>query len=162
MLKLHTFKLLRDMHFEQTLLTAGTVVGVLQSETNVDVSQLLSLVQYNHVSIETTEVDKPELESIHDDSGSHVPTPNEDDTSEFDSEHVSDDLQDESELTPKPESDLASLGLDEVCIESLAANQITTKEQLKEFVDSGKNLVDLEKIGPTRAKKILAAMASHQ
>ena len=159
MAKMHLFKLVRDMQFGQELLVAGTTIGALHMESNcVDLSQLISMVQYSQVAVESIEVE--EAESIHDEPEADA---NADDTGEFESESDQEQLQSSKAVpeTIKPENDLASLGLDEVLIESLVANAITTKAELFSFVESGKNLVDLEKIGPTRAKKILAAIASH-
>lgn len=149
MANMHVFKLIRDTQFGQELLVAGTTIGALHMESDsVDVSQLLSMVQYGQVSTESIEVEDAEL--IDEDV---VIAPGV--VAESIVETVVELLE------SKPESDLALLGLDEVLIESLAANNITTKAELFKFIDSGNNLVDLEKIGPTRAKKILAAIASH-
>lgn len=149
MANMHVFKLIRDTQFGQELLVAGTTIGALHMESDsVDVSQLLSMVQYGQVSTESIEVEDAEL--IDEDV---VIAPRV--VAESIVETVVELLE------SKPESDLALLGLDEVLIESLAANNITTKAELFKFIDSGNNLVDLEKIGPTRAKKILAAIASH-
>lgn len=149
MANMHVFKLIRDTQFGQELLVAGTTIGALRIESDsVDVSQLLSMIQYGQVSTESIEVEDAEL--IDEDV---VIAP------EIVAESIVETVVEL--LESKPESDLALLGLDEVLIESLAANNITTKAELFRFVDSGNNLVDLEKIGPTRAKKILAAIASH-
>jgi phosphate uptake regulator len=56
-------------------------------------------------------------------------------------------------------NELSSI-LDEAVVDALAGNGITTKDQLKEFIATGKELTELNKIGQSRANKILAALAN--
>ena len=77
---------------------------------------------------------------------------------------IEDQEQESIEEVEKPtiESDLDELFDDESLIEALKLNDLHTKQSLLDFVAAEKDFNDLKKIGPTRAKKILAGLADWQ
>jgi hypothetical protein len=143
-------RLTSDSQFSHGIVFAGSLVATISMSEPIEPTSLLSMIQFSQASIVAVEQEElePELEPESESSA------NEDQSEE--------DLgENEVVEDPKVVSDLADF-LDESLIESLAANKITTKDGLFGFISSGKNLVDLEKIGPTRAKRILAAIVAMQ
>lgn len=168
-MKLHQIRLSQDTSFGQHTLEGGTVIATISIDHPfVDLSQVLSMVQYRQALIETTEVDD-------DASVDLVAAPSEaseDDGGEWGEDHDKQELGDSDEdagagatsdvppaspASADPER-LESLGLDEGLVEAIKANGIATVSALKEFIDAGNDLVDLDKIGTVRAKKIIAAL----
>ena len=153
MSKLHIFTLAKDTNFGSIPIKAGTVLGSLQTDfVCVDPVQLLSMVNYQQVTVEVVDF----TESANGEEPAVLV-----EASEVEIEQVVE--QEQSEGGDQSESqvvcDLSSVpGLDDSLIEALTANGIDTTEKLLEFVSSGKDLTDLDKIGPTRAKKILSAL----
>lgn len=149
-----------DSQFSHGVVKAGTLVGTLFMDEPIDPISLLSMVQFSQARIEEVpHGEKSVDESV--DSDEQASEQTLDGSSEAIDDTQSDDESSDPEESESAEStsDLAEF-LDESLVELLAANKITTKEELFAFVDSGANLVDLEKIGPTRAKKIIAAIAT--
>lgn len=149
-----------DSQFSHGVVKAGTLVGTLFMNEPIDPISLLSMVQFSQARIdEVSQTEHIIVEEV-DLNDAEAPDPHgEQDQSDQDDSGYSGESEESEETSGVSVSDLAEF-LDESLVESLAANDITTKEKLIAFVDSGANLVDLEKIGPTRAKKILAAIAT--
>ncbi len=152
-MKRHEVRLTCDCQFSHGVVKAGTLVGVIMMrDEKIEPISLLSMIQFGQASIVATEFeDNDETSQLVAEESSAVVQESLDSVDDEDPE-----FDDESEQTDTP-SDLAGI-LDESLIESLKLNGIETKAQLLEFLASGKDLVDLEKIGTTRAKRILAAV----
>ena len=162
-------KLKQAMQFEQTELPAGTELAVISIEQDaVRLSQLLSLIQYGHVEVDVLEIEVDEDE---------LPTPSLADVVSHDGESGSGDGSNSGDHSGDEDGDgdntdgdqsggeesqelgsLARAGFDESLIDALAANEITELDQLIAFVDAGKDLVDLDRIGKVRAEKILSLL----
>lgn len=146
-MKRNEVRLICDCQFSHGVVTAGTLVGiVMMRDEKIDPISLLSMIQFGQASIVAKESEDDEelvvdvVESV--------------EVAVEESEPIEEDSFDE---VPELPSDLVGI-LDESLIESLKLNGIETKAQLLEFLASGKELVDLEKIGSSRAKRILAAV----
>jgi hypothetical protein len=148
-------RLTSDSQFSHGVVKAGTLVGIVTMVEPIEPTSLLSMIQFSQAAMEQTDSDESEViesasqETITSESESIGDEP-------VDSDSEDSEFDDEPEQTDAP-SDLVGI-LDESLIESLKVNGIETKAQLLEFLASGKDLVDLEKIGTTRAKRILAAV----
>jgi hypothetical protein len=144
-----------DMQFGHGVVKAGTLIGTLIMHEPVEPTSLLSMTQFHQATI--SEVESLEIKSV---ESIEIEQPNDTTLAGPDSDENDDDLTDVFVDTVESNevSDLAEF-FDESIIESLVANEIKTKEQLLAYVDSGANLVDLDKIGATRAKRIMAAVA---
>ncbi len=153
-MKRHEVRLTCDCQFSHGVVAAGTLVGVIMMrDEKIDPISLLGMIQFNQASIVETELKdiyEPD-ETVSEESSAFVEE-SEGTVETVESEDSFDDDQEDA-----PESDLAGI-LDESLIELLKLNGIETKAQLLEFLASGKDLVDLDKIGTTRAKRILAAV----
>jgi hypothetical protein len=144
-----------DSQFSHGVVKAGTLVGIVTMVEPIEPTSLLSMIQFGQAAMEQTDSDESEViesEPSNDVERDSSPVPETDHLSEEDDS----EFDDETEQTDAP-SDLTGI-LDESLIESLKLNGIETKAQLLEFLASGKDLVDLDKIGTTRAKRILAAV----
>jgi hypothetical protein len=182
-MKIHTVRVNQDTHFGQTKLDGGAIIATISMEHDAcDLGQVLSMIQYRQASVETTTVDDETLEfsdvdSEADEDATELFDDGEDEDQAEDDIESPDDVQNASELSPsddelppaepisssEPDPDsLESLGLDESLTEAIKANKILTKSALREYIDNGNDLLDLEKIGGVRAKKILAALESQE
>jgi len=171
MSKFYKFKLKQDTHFGQEKVEAGTVLAVLRVDVEAaDPIQLLSMVNYRQVEVESVEVEskEPDVDPTDDEpeSSEDVDTQVDGDV-DVDTEQPeggdldldgNDDADSESESSDSVSVDLASIGLEESVIESLHANQINNVQELAAYINSGKDLLDLDKIGASRKAKILTAM----
>lgn len=144
-----------DMQFGHGVVKAGTLIGSLVMHEPVEPTSLLSMTQFHQATISEVNSPEPVVESLEPDQAESTTLAGDSDEIDDDSTDV---FVDPSEETITP-SDLADF-LDESLIEALAANEITTKAKLLEFIDSGEDMTHLSKIGPTRAKKILAAVTA--
>lgn len=160
-MKRFEIRLTGDSQFSHGVVKAGTLVGTLVMSEPIEPTSLLSMIQFSQACIE----EKTESNFDH-----VVLTEETIDTtldgldSEKSSEELIDSDESDTEVFEENQSVVGDLAdfLDESLIESLAANEIFTKEKLFEVIASGKDLTELEKIGPTRAKRILAAVAAMQ
>jgi hypothetical protein len=160
-MQIHTIRLSQETAFGQNTVEGGAIIATISVEHDfIDLSQLLAMVQYRQATIETTEIDDespalhgdPKLDADESEDDSHAEESNEPEETETVAPmavSVSTDLD-----------SLESLGLDEGLVEAIKANKISTVTGLREFIDNGNDLVDLDKIGTVRAKKILAALES--
>jgi hypothetical protein len=147
-MKKFEIRLTGDSQFSHGVIAAGSLVATISMREPIEPTSLLSMIQFGQASMSAAfDQDEPiDQEPI---------------------DEVLDSIESETnleglteELTQEPEpiaSDLAEI-LDETLVEALRSNRIESKAQLLEFLASGKDLVDLDKIGATRAKRILAAV----
>lgn len=170
-MQIHTVRLSQETAFGQNKVEGGAIVATISIEHSfIDLSQLLSMVQYRQATIETTEIDDDPVDDLVDESA--ISEPSEVDDEESDDEAGADEnsggsgagagqesASDVPPLNHDPDS-IESLGLDESLTEAIKANKILTVAALREFIDQGNDLVDLDKIGTVRAKKIIAALES--
>lgn len=146
-MKRNEVRLTCDCQFSHGVVKAGTLVGlVMMRDEKIDPISLLSMIQFGQASIVAKESEDEEELVVDAVENTEVAVE--------EPEPVEEDLFDKA---PELPSDLVGI-LDESLIESLKLNGIETKAQLLEFLASGKELVDLEKIGSSRAKRILAAV----
>jgi hypothetical protein len=160
-MQIHTIRLSQETAFGQNTVEGGAIIATISVEHDfIDLFQLLAMVQYRQATIETTEIDD-ESPASHGDQ-------------KLDTDESEDDLHAEESNEPEETETVApmavsvstdldsleSLGLDEGLVEAIKANKILTVTALREFIDNGNDLVDLDKIGTVRAKKILAALES--
>jgi hypothetical protein len=162
MIKLYTFVLSQDMNFGQLELKAGTELGAFQTELDVDPIVVFNAFQYRQVSVQVTEFDPEELlnqqgidtslagdeseDSDDDSEGGDSQSPNVDSTPSV-----------STEPTVAP-SDLYSIGLTEGTVKALVSAKIDSVQSLVEYVRSGKDLGDLEGIGPKKVEAIMTAI----
>jgi hypothetical protein len=141
------FALRRPTHIGGNLVKAGTVVAVVESEFPIDsVFSLAGQMGLEELSESQIEAKQEEPEVIVEE----VP----------EEALVGGDLAD---LPPAIETQpeiaggtlLTDAGMSEALHSRLARNNITTVEQLTEFVNSGGDLVGLQDIGITYAKRIV-------
>jgi hypothetical protein len=182
-MKIHTVRVNQDTHFGQTKLEGGAVIATISMEHDAcDLGQVLSMIQYGRAGVETTTVDDETLQDSDADSEADEDATetfdDAEDEDQADDDSIGDVNQNASDLSPsgdaelqpsepgspsEPDPDsLESLGLDEGLVEAIKANNILTQSALREFIDNGNDLVDLDKIGVVRAKKILAALESQE
>lgn len=160
MSKMHLYKLKQATQFNQTVLPAGTVVGSLQIDHDcVDPCQLLSMMQYQQLSVESIEFDPDEalLQSDALPGGPSVDLP------QSGSADGAAGLSGELSETDDSDSvdsvhEIASLGIEAAIVETLIKGGLDTIEKLTEYVNSGKSLMEIKGIGATRVAKILAAI----
>jgi hypothetical protein len=149
-MKTFGIRLTGDAQFSHGVVPAGSLVAKISMKEPIEPTSLLSMIQFGQASMSAIFDQDEDVEPVVESEEQPAP------------EDTTLDGQDVEEVEePKKESDLVEF-LDESLVESLAANNITSKDELFAFIASGKELVDLEKIGPTRAKKILAAIAAMQ
>ena len=162
-MKRHEVRLACDCQFSHGVVRAGTLVGVITMSEPIEPTSLLSMIQFGQASIvavgpEVTIDPDPAYEEMVNEvfdaieSGTNL-------------EGLTGEIgQDQAEQAEKPaiESDLDDLFDDESLIEALKLNDLHTKQSLLDFVAAEKDFNDLKKIGPTRAKKILAGLADWQ
>ena len=158
-MKRHEVRLTCDCQFSHGVITAGTLVGVMIMHEPIEPTSLLSMIQFSQASIvevgQEVSVDPdPAFEEMVNDV--------------FDSIESETNLEG---LIKYPVEDLESIAVasdldelfdDEALVEALKLNDLNTKQDLLDFVAAEKDFNDLKKIGPTRAKKILAGLADWQ
>jgi hypothetical protein len=156
-MKKFEIRLTGDSQFSHGVIAAGSLVATISMHEPIEPTSLLSMIQFGQASMSAI-FDKEEFQP-ESDLESFESVEEQPDTT-LDGIDSEDNVEDPDQSEPVV-GDLVDL-LDESLVDSLAANKITTKQELFAFLKTGKDLVDLEKIGPTRAKKILAAIASMQ
>lgn len=162
-MKRNEVRLTCDCQFSHGIVKAGTLVGVITMHESIDPISLLSMVQFGQASIvevgsEVKSDPDPAFEEMVNEVFDTI-------ESETNLEGLTNELeQDQIEEAEKSaiESDLDELFDDESLIEALKLNDLRTKQSLLDFVAAEKDFNDLKKIGPTRAKKILAGLADWQ
>lgn len=150
MMKRFEIKLTGDSQFSHGVVKAGSLVGVLVMREPIEPTSILSMIQFSQAMIEEKEESTDESSSDESEQVENVIDTTLDEVTE-----------DEQEPEVVSVSDLTEF-LDESLVEALAVNGIKSKSELLEFIASGKDLIDLEKIGLTRAKKILVAVSAIQ
>ena len=162
-MKRNEVRLTCDCQFSHGIVKAGTLVGVIMMQEPIDPISLLSMIQFSQASIVAVDSEESiKSESVDQELVDEVLDAIE---SETNLEGLIEDQEQESiEEVEKPtiESDLDELFDDESLIEALKLNDLHTKQSLLDFVAAEKDFNDLKKIGPTRAKKILAGLADWQ
>ena len=162
-MKRNEVRLTCDCQFSHGIVKAGTLVGVITMQEPIDPISLLSMIQFSQASIIAVDSEESiKSESVDQELVDEVLDAIE---SETNLEGLIEDQEQESiEEVEKPtiESDLDELFDDESLIEALKLNDLHTKQSLLDFVAAEKDFNDLKKIGPTRAKKILAGLADWQ
>lgn len=166
MSKLYLIKTKQPTQFSQTLIPGDTTLFQIFAEVeSCDISLLPTLLQYNQVAIEEIEYDEKQFVA----DGSEVDTDSElisiDDESDDESDDDGEGSEESNVVASEAKGidsnqsidDLATIGIDENLIDALKFNGIDSVAKLSAFIAEGKDLVDLEKIGPVRANKILAA-----
>ena len=158
-MKRNEVRLTCDCQFSHGIVKAGTLVGVITMQEPIDPISLLSMIQFSQASIVAVDSEESiKSESVDQELVDEVLDAIE---SETNLEGLIEDQEQESiEEGEKPtiESDLDELFDDESLIEALKLNDLHTKQSLLDFVAAEKDFNDLKKIGPTRAKKILAGL----
>lgn len=161
-MKRNEVRLTCDCQFSHGIVKAGTLVGVITMQEPIDPISLLSMIQFSQASIVAVDSEESiKSESVDQELVDEVLDAIE---SETNLEGLIEDQEQESidEVKPTIESDLDELFDDESLIEALKLNDLHTKQSLLDFVAAEKDFNDLKKIGPTRAKKILAGLADWQ
>lgn len=164
MAKLHIITLNQDIEFSGGRLTAGTVLGNFDSEVGMDPTQVFNMLQYRQASIEVVDY---EPEAILDSLPMSLSN---DEGEEGDEDELGDSqpavstvsvaAQEVVKVEEVKKSDLYSIPMSESTVEALIAGGIPDLKALIEYIQSGKDLVDLPKIGPAKVKNILDAVKS--
>jgi hypothetical protein len=149
-MKRTTFALTRQTHIGGKIVDAGTVVAVVESEFPCDsifsLASQMGLVEVREMEasseVESQSTDQEQalvksVESLATD-GPVVNSPV---------------VEEQSEATGG--TDLTDAGMSDALASRLAKNDITTVEQLKKFIANDGDLVALEDIGTTYAKRIM-------
>ncbi len=161
-MKRHEVRLTCDCQFGHGIVKAGTLVGVMTMHEPIEPTSLLSMIQFSQASI--VEVG-PEV-SVDPNADAEESLNNflqevDETESETNLEGlIKDSVEDLENIAVA--SDLDELFDDEALVEALKLNDLNTKQDLIDFVAAEKDFNDLKKIGPTRAKKILAGLADWQ
>lgn len=144
-MKRTTFALARPTHIGGRVVEVGTTVAVVESEFAYD--SIFSLAsQMGLVEVTSAKMEEP--------------TPEPEETQADDAEVGGVDVVAEPPVIEVPAeitggTPLSDTEMSEALQTRLEINGITTVEQLGEFIASGADLVDLEDIGTTYAKRIL-------
>lgn len=161
-MQIHTIRLSQETAFGQNTVEGGAIVATISVEHDfIDLSQVLAMVQYRQATIETTEIEDESQVSKKDES--HEDAIESDDDSNAEESNEPEETETVSPLAVSVSTDLdslESLGLDEGIVEAIRINKIPSVTALKEYIDKGNNLIDLDKIGTVRANKIVAALES--
>lgn len=170
MSKLFLVKTKQSTQFSQTVVPGDTVLFQIFAEVEAcDISSLPTLLQYNQVAIEEIEFDEKQFvpDSLIDSESDSESDSSDDESGDNEGDESGDEGSGEQSNAGSNDStgidsnqsidDLATLGIDENHIEALKFNGIDSVAKLSAFIAEGKDLVDLLKIGPVRANKILAA-----
>jgi len=149
-MKRTTFALSRQTHIGGRIVEAGTVVAVVESEFPCDsifsLASQMGLVEVRELeAIEEVELQATDQEQALVESVESLAT----DGPVVDSPVV----EEQSEATGG--TNLVDAGMSDALASRLAKNNITTVEQLKDFIASDGDLVALDDIGTTYAKRIL-------
>src|SRR5574343_81112 len=161
MSKIHVIKLKYPVQFGQVNVgTEQPIALVTISHPDISLGSVLSALQYNHAEVaEVLDYDEEDQDPEVPEEAAPQPSQEESESGENDpnleGNSGSEGQTDQGGQLPQVTSDLAAAGFDEGLIEALAANEIMNLEQLRNVVASGKELIDLDKIGVVRAKKIL-------
>ena len=162
MIKLYTFVLSQDMSFGQLDLKAGTELGSFQTEFDIDPSVVFNAMQYRQVSVQVTEFDPEELlnqQGIDTSLAGDEYDDDDDDSEGGDSQSPNVDSTPSATIEPTvAQSDLISIGLTEGTVKALVSAKIDSVQLLVEYVKSGKDLGDLEGIGPKKVEAIMTAI----
>lgn len=145
-MKRTTFALKWPTHIGGKLVDAGTVVATVETEFPCDsvfaVASQVGLVEVDEASELPSPKDDTEPEQVESPTSEPVAAPVEESPAvEQESETVGGTL-------------LSDAGMSESLYSRLAVNEITTVEQLTDYIKKGGDLVDLEDIGTTYAKRI--------
>lgn len=166
MAKLHIITLNQDTEFSGIKLTAGTVLGSFDSEVGIDPTQAFNMLQYRQASVDVIEYDPKDQDEL---LPTNVPSDDDDDSddvikaSDATEPNVAVAVSDQvavDKVDNTPQSDLYSIPLSESTVEALIAAGIPDLKALTDYIASGKDLVDLPKIGPVKVKNILDALKS--
>lgn len=164
MAKLHIITLNQDIEFSGGRLTAGTVLGNFDSEVGMDPTQVFNMLQYRQASIEVVDYEPEDILA-------NLPSASNGDEGDDDglldaadmqpvASTISVAAQEVAQVEEVKKSDLYSIPMSESTVEALIDGGIPDLEALIEYIQSGKDLVDLPKIGPVKVKNILDAVKS--
>jgi hypothetical protein len=158
--KAYTYTLDQETHFGQTKIAGGTVVANMVVEHDcIDPTQILSMAMYRQVSVVVTDLDPNDVPvsdnvSLEGETVACDIQVTEEATSE------SADVSNDAPIDQPIGSDLHAI-LDEKIVAALEANKIDSQAKLREFIASGKDMSELDKIGPVRVKTIMAAISGN-
>lgn len=151
-MKRTTFALKWPTHIGGRLVEAGVVVATVESEFPCDsIFSLASQLGLVEVDENAATVEQPQEEQVTEAEAGSGP-----DAGLVDAPPVE---EEQSETTGG--TSLESAGMSEALYSRLAKNNITTVEQLTEFVAGGGDLVALDDIGVTYAKRIQGWLTNH-
>lgn len=162
--KRFTYTLVESIDLGRFHFEGGTVLGVFETEhEGVEPDQLMHMAKYRQVAVDVSEVDS-DLMILRDDASQEdylvTDEPGDDDSdsdSEGDETTNLDGQTSDQQSSDQPDADqLAGSDLEESVVLALADNGITTRAQLLAFIETGKDLISLKKIGTDRVKKIKA------
>jgi hypothetical protein len=158
--KVYTYTLLQETNFGQTKVAGGTVVANMVVEHDcIDPMQIVTMAQYRQISVEVTDLDQENIPVVEKDLVLDREPNNV--QSEGDSSDSSESISENEAPSDEPiKSDLHAI-LDEKIVSALEANGIDSQAKLREFIASGKDMSELDKIGPGRVKTIMAAISNN-
>ena len=159
--KVYTYTLDQETNFGQTKVSGGTVVANMVVEHDcIDPMQVVTMAQYRQMSVVVTDLDQDDIPVVEKDlvlDREPINTQSESESGESGSE-LSDANEAPSDAPIK--SDLHAI-LDEKIVSALEANGLDSQAKLREFIASGKDMSELDKIGPGRVKTIMAAISNN-
>lgn len=145
-MKRTAFALTRQTHIGGSIVEAGTIVAIVESEYPFDsifsLAGQMGLTEVQDHAIEASQAEEDQVEAT-------------DEESLVEPEQLESSPVVEQVEVPAEGILLNEAGMSEALYSRLATNGITTVEQLTEFIAGGGDLVELEDIGTTYAKRIL-------
>lgn len=161
MAKVYTYTLDQETNFGQTKVAGGSVVANMVVEHDcIDPMQLVTMAMYRQIKVEVTDLDPVDVSVVEKDlvlDREPINVQSESESSESGSEGS------DANKAPSDEpikSDLHAI-LDEKIVTALEANGLDSQAKLREFIASGKDMSELDKIGPGRVKTIMAAISNN-
>jgi hypothetical protein len=177
----------QNTHFGSVVAEANSVLAEFRLAECCDITQLLALIQYRQATLELVEPAIPEpspdadlhVDDLNDQDGDLDGDLNGDQGDDLDGDEANEDdvdgdidadedggdedgsdADEDGGERSQPDTSLSSIGFDEGLVEALSINGINSRAELQSYIDSGKDLVDLAKIGVVRVKKILELLES--
>lgn len=158
--KVYTYTLDQETNFGQTKVSGGTVVANMVVEHDcIDPMQVVTMAQYRQMSVVVTDLDQDDSPVVEKDLVLDREPINV--QSESESDELSESIIENEAPSDAPiKSDLHAI-LDEKIVSALEANGLDSQAKLREFIASGKDMSELDKIGPGRVKTIIAAISNN-
>jgi hypothetical protein len=159
--KVYTYTLLQETNFGQTKVAGGTVVANMVVENDcIDPMQIVTMAMYRQISVEVTDLDQENIPVVEKDLVlDREPNNVQSEGEARESGSESGDANEAPSDAPI-KSDLHAI-LDEKIVSALESNGIDSQAKLREFIASGKDMSELDKIGPGRVKTIMAAISNN-